>query len=163
MEVSLEAYRAAIGLFNCFRMRCFKFVYSLNHADATLTFLWIAFCIVLRIVLSNDVELNPEPFFKFDHLNARSLNVGDKFEEISLLVRDDEFDVFAVTETWLNNRVCSDCLQIAGYNPIIRLDRHDRIGGGVAFFTVSTLVAKRRLNLEFAAIEFLWIEFRITP
>ena len=121
----MEAYRAAIGLFNCFRMRCFKFVYSLNHADATLTFLWIAVCIVLRIVLSNDVELNPEPFFKFDHLNARSLNVGDKFEEISLLVRDDEFDVFAVTETWLNNRVCSDCLQIAGYNPIIRLDRHN--------------------------------------
>ena len=144
-------------------MRCFKFVYSLNHADATLTFLWIAFCIVLRIVLSNDVELNPEPFFKFDHLNARSLNVGDKFEEISLLVRDDEFDVFAVTETWLNNRVCSDCLQISGYNPIIRLDRHNRMGGGVAFFTVSTLVAKRRVNLEFAAIEFLWIEFRITP
>ena len=126
MEVSLEAYRAAIRLFNCFRMRCFKFVYSLNHADATLTFLWIAVCIVLRIVLSNDFELNPEPFFKFDHLNARSLNVGDKFEEISLLVRDDEFDVFA-------------------------------------FFTVSTLVAKRRLNLEFDAIEFLWIEFRITP
>ncbi|CAH3123717.1 unnamed protein product, partial [Pocillopora meandrina] len=41
------------------------------------------------------------------------------------------------TETWLNNRVCSDCLQIAGYNPIIRLDRHNRMGGGVAFFTNS--------------------------
>ena len=89
--------------------------------------------------------------------------MGDKFQEISLLARGNEFDVFAVTETWLIDRVSSDCLQIAGYNPIIRLDRHDRMGGGVAFFTVSTLVAKRRLNLEFAAIEFLWIEFRITP
>ena len=39
MGVSLEAYRAAIGLFNCFLIRCFKFVYSsLSHTDAALTF-----------------------------------------------------------------------------------------------------------------------------
>ena len=31
----------------------------------------------------------------------------------------------------------------------------------MAFFTVNTLVAKCRLDLEFAAIEFLWIYFRI--
>ena len=60
MGVSLEAYRAAIGLFNYFRIRCSKFVYSLNRADmTTLIFLSIIFCVVLRIVLSNDVELNP--------------------------------------------------------------------------------------------------------
>ena len=77
MGVSLEAYRAAIGLFSCFRIRCFKFVYSLNRADMTvLIFLSITFCVVLRVVLSNDVELNPGPFFKFAHLNARSLEQG---------------------------------------------------------------------------------------
>ena len=64
MEVSLEAYRAAIGLFNYFRIRCFKFVYSLNRADTALILLSIALCIVLRIALSNDVELNPGPFFQ---------------------------------------------------------------------------------------------------
>ena len=42
------------------------------------------------------------------------MNAGDKFEEISLLVRGNEFDAFAVTETWLNDRVSSDCLQITG-------------------------------------------------
>ena len=104
-------------------------------------------CIVLRIVFSSDVELNPGPFFKFGHLNVRSLNVGDKFQEISLLVRGNEFDVFAVPETWLNDRVSSDCLQIAGHNPIIRLHRHNRMGGGVAFFTVNTLVANRTLDV----------------
>ena len=108
MGVSLEAYRAAIGLFNYFRIRCFKFVYSLNRADmTTLIFLSITFCVVLRIVLSNDVELNPGPFFKFGHLNARSLNRDDKFDEISDLVKENGFDVFAVTETWLNDRVSS--------------------------------------------------------
>ena len=88
MEVSLEAYRAAIGLYNYFRIRCFKFVYSLNRADTALIFLSITLCFVLRIVLSNDVELNPGPFFKFGHLNARSLNRDDKFDEISDLVKE---------------------------------------------------------------------------
>lgn len=126
-----------------------------------LIFLSITFCVVLRIVLSNDVELNPGPFFKFGHLNAKSLNRDDKFDEISDLVKENGFDVFAVTETWLNNRVSSDSLQITGYNPIIRLDRYQRVGGGVAFFTANSLVVKRRLDLELAAVEFLWIEFRI--
>ena len=89
------------------------------------------------------------------------MNGDDKFDEISELVKENGFDVFAVTETWLNDRVSSDCLQIPGYNPIIRRDRNQRMGGGVAFFTANSLVVKRRLHLELAAIEFLWIEFRI--
>ena len=35
------------------------------------------------------------------------------------------------------------------------------MGGSVAFFTANSLVVKRRLDLELAAVEFLWIEFRI--
>ena len=53
------------------------------------------------------------------------------------------------------------CLQITGYKPIIRPDRYQRVGVGVAFFTANSLVVKRRLDLELAAVEFLWIEFRI--
>ena len=87
--------------------------------------------------MSNDAELHPGPFFKFRHLNAGSLNRNDKFDEISDLVKENGFDVFAVTETWLNDRVSTYCLQIPGYNPIIRLDSHQRMGGGVAFFTVT--------------------------
>ena len=121
----------------------------------------ITLCIVLRIVLSNDVELNPGSFFNFGHLNARSLKRDNKFDEISDLAKENGFDVFVVTETWLNDRVSSDCLQIPGYNPIIRLNRYQRMGGGVAVFTANSLVVRRRLDLEFAAVELLWIEFRI--
>ena len=52
-------------------------------------------------------------------------------------------------------------VEIPGYGPIIRLDRHQRVGGGVAFFTANSLVVKCRLDLELVAVEFLWIEFRI--
>ena len=89
------------------------------------------------------------------------MNGNEKFDGISELVKENGFDVFAVTETWLNDRVSSNCLQIPGYNPIIRHDRNQRMGGGVAFFTANSLVVKRRLDLELAAVDFLWIEFRI--
>ena len=133
----------------------------MNRADTALICLSITLCIVLKIALSNDVELNPGSFFKFGHLNARSLNRDDKFDKISELVKENGFDIFAVTETWLNDRMSSDCLQIPGWNPIIRLDRHQKMSGGVAFFTSNSLVVKRRLDLELATVEFLWIEFRI--
>ena len=45
--------------------------------------------------------------------------------------------------------------RIPGYGPIIRLDRHQRVGGGVAFFTANSLVVKRRLDMELVAVEFL--------
>ena len=57
--------------------------------------------------------------------------------------------------------VSSDCLQITGYNPIIRLERHQRRSGGVALFETDPLVAKRRSDLELAVVEFLWVEFCI--
>ena len=57
--------------------------------------------------------------------------------------------------------VSSDCLQISGYNPIIRLEGHQRRGGGVALFETDSFVAKHRSDLELAVVEFLWVEFRI--
>ena len=162
MGVSLEAYRAAVGLFNYFRIRCFKFVYSLNRADmTTLIFLSITFCVVLRIVLSNDVELNPGPFFTFGQLNARSLNRDDKFDEIFDLVKENGFDFFLS----LKHGSTLEC-------PVIVYKLQDTIilsdltgtREGVAvlfFFTANSFVVKRRLDLELVAVEFLWIEFRI--
>ena len=41
----------------------------------------------MRIALSNDVELNSGPFYKFGHLNARSLIRDGKFDENSELVK----------------------------------------------------------------------------
>ena len=52
--------------------------------------------------MSNDVQLDPSPvqFFTIGQLNDRSLNVGcNKFEEISFLVSESNFDIFAITET----------------------------------------------------------------
>jgi hypothetical protein len=68
-------------------------------------------CIV--IILANDVQLNPKPVqhFSIGQLNVRSLNIREKFEELSFLIKENNFDVFAVCETWLNaEHISSDHL-----------------------------------------------------
>ena len=120
------------------------------------------FIAYILVILSNDVQLNPGPvqFFTIGQLNAISLNVGrDKFEEISSLVSENNFDIFAITETWLNEHISSDSFAIPGYSIIIRLIEWE--GGGVAIYTSDSLIVKRRLDLEIAGLELLWIEFQL--
>ena len=67
----------------------------------------------LLVLLAGDVSSNPGPThtnagkllgkrgFRFAHLNARS--IVNKMDEIRLLLRDNPFQVFAVSEAWLNS------------------------------------------------------------
>jgi hypothetical protein len=58
------------------------------------------------------------------------LNIREKFEELSFLIKENNFDVFAGCETWLNaEHISSDSFVIPGCNQIIRLDREGRMGG----------------------------------
>ena len=108
MGANLETFRAALGMFNSLKFTIFKYIYYYAY---------------IRIILSNDIELNPGPVtsFSLGDLNARSLNIRDKFDEISFLIRENNFDVFAVSETWLHERISGEFLSVPGYNPIIRL------------------------------------------
>ena len=78
-----------------------------SHVGTLLTLLFV---VVLLIIMANDVELNPGPFslLKFGHLNVRSLNNQDKFDELSLIIKDNNFHIFAISETWLNNDISND-------------------------------------------------------
>ena len=165
MSVSIEAYRAAIGLFNSFRIISISYFRSVSEKYSLVgTLLTVLFVVVLLIIMANDVELNPGPFslLKFGHLNVRSLNNQDKFDELSLIIKDNNFHIFAISETWLNNEIGNDNFKIAGYNSIIRLDRNHRIGGGVALFSVDSIFLQRRHDLEFPGFEFLWAEFSVS-
>lgn len=74
------------------------------------------------------------------HLNIRSLNTG--FDEMRSLVCDFDFDVFAVSETWLHPDTPSENYKIPGYTilrkdraiPIRSQTREDVMGGGVALY-----------------------------
>ena len=120
-------------------------------------------------MVAGDIETNPWPSSKFNlwvtlmgHINARSLNIEDKFDEICCLVHNVNLDILAVSETWLNDSISSDSLNIQGFAPIIRLDRQNgRRAGGVALYISSSIAYRRRLDLENCEFELLFVEFKI--
>ena len=58
--------------------------------------------------------------FRIAHLNYQSIN--NKFDIIKQQIRDANFDIFTLSETWLTSDNSSNLLEIQGYN-LIRLDR----------------------------------------
>lgn len=68
---------------------------------------------------------------KLCHLNVRSL--PRHFEEIKMLMLMNDFDLFAMSETWLSSTWTDPELAIDNYT-IYRYDRNDAKGGGVAIY-----------------------------
>ena len=62
--------------------------------------------LLLLILLSSDIEVNPDLprnlTSNVGHINVGSLNVEDKFDEITTVVLEQQLDIFAASETWLN-------------------------------------------------------------
>jgi hypothetical protein len=70
-------------------------------------------------LLSGIVHPNPGPqqiSMSIAHLNARSLNIADKFNEILATAFIHKFDLFAFSETWLNPNIDSNLILIPGYS-----------------------------------------------
>lgn len=91
---------------------------------------------------------------KLGHLNVRSILAG--FEQLSEYINSENFEVFAVSETWLNIDIGNDLITIPSYN-FIRLDRNSR-GGGLGIFIKNTYQYKiifREIN---NTLEQLWIK-----
>ena len=152
MGVSLEVYKAAVGLFDgLIDYVCYK-VFNLCVSSLIDLLCGCIFTLILLfsvlILLSGDVQINPGPFTNFTlnigHINARSLNDVDKFEEIVSMVIHHKLDIFAVSETWLNNSISSDLFSIPGFSPMFRLDRCDgRKAGGSALTTNFHILVSR--------------------
>lgn len=159
MGVSLEAYRAAIGLFNLHIPLLKQICLSMPLIYIIPLSLFLCFAILL--IISGNIESNPGPktlCLSLAHLNARSLNISDKFSEISALILLHNFDIFGVSETWLNHKISDDQIHIPGYSLPHRLDRVNRPGGGVALFISEHLYSRRRRDLESADLELVLVE-----
>ena len=122
--------------------------------------------LALFFLTCSDVEINPGPersvSLNIGHLNVRSLNVVDKFEEIASIILNEDFKIFALSKTWLNSSIPSELFDIPGYCPLFRLYRSDgRRAGGVGLYVSSFFASKRRRDLETTDFELLWVEIKI--
>ena len=100
------------------------------------------------IKLVHDIEVNPGPDkstkesptssknnnnIKIAHLNVRSLKNRGHFVQVKDIVTSHNFDVFTISETWLDHTVSNLEIEIPGYD-IYRIDRQNKRGGGVCAY-----------------------------
>jgi hypothetical protein len=72
-------------------------------------------------------------------MNARS--IVNKIKELKVMIEEENMDIIAITETWLNDNVTDDEVSINGYT-LFRKDRRDEVkcrGGGVAMYIKNKL------------------------
>lgn len=95
---------------------------------------------------------------KIGHLNVRSLLNGfDAFKEFII---SENFDICAVSETWLSSNISSDVVGIENYT-FIRKDRESR-GGGVGFYIKDFLNVKIINTPADTSLEQLWFSASIS-
>jgi hypothetical protein len=169
MVVSLEVYRAAIGIFNFRVLRTAK-TNLLNLLLVMLgKYLTIILCyliVLILLFLSGDIETIPGPpqnlTLNVGHIKAKSLNNEGKYDEICSIIYDLNLDICSATETWLNSSIPSDSLNIQCFSTIIRPDRQgNRRAGGIALYLSSDIAFTRRTDLENFELELLFVEFKI--
>ena len=111
-----------------------------------------------KLVFSGDIHLNPGPNASSSRstinnstilscalLDCRSL--CNKLTEFQGLVYGNDFDIAAVTETWLRDGYLDNEILPDEY-AIFRKDRSDRRGGGVLLAVKRDILAYRRCDLE---------------
>ena len=74
-----------------------------------------------------------------------------------MLIWEKPFDIFAVSETWLNTSILDSELSLAGYT-LIRQDRKNRSGGGTTIYLRDGIAYLHRKNVSDESSEICWIE-----
>ena len=114
------------------------------------------------LLLAGDVELNPGPDKnKTGNISICQLNVHSLPDKLSAIKNSltEHHDIIALTETLLRPYHQQE-LAIKEFHPVIRLDRHDRGGGGCAVYIRNTLHYTKLDFLETPEIEALWLKIR---
>lgn len=91
----------------------------------------------LRILIN--IICNQRQGLRVCHLNAQSLFM--KIDEFRGMFVDSNVDVVCVTETWFKTDVADEVYALKGYR-LLRGDRPNRIGGGVAIYIRNTIFVK---------------------
>ena len=125
----------------------------------------------IQIVTSKEnttaaTQLSTSKFLKLKlqiaHLNVRSVKERNHLIQLRELMREKNYDVLAISESWLNSTTTNAEVEIAGYK-ITRLDRTKKVGGGVCVYTRSSLKVKRLKEMSVTSeteLQQLWVQIQ---
>lgn len=95
------------------------------------------------------------------HLNCRSIKAPSKIDEIKSIVRDNTFDIFALSETWLASDISNRTVEIPGYT-LCRSDRQaPGRGGGIGIFLSKGMIFKHVCKTSIPSCELILLEITI--
>ena len=98
--------------------------------------------------------LNQNHHLSFVHYNVQSL-----LPKIDLLQAElHNFDIIALTETWLHAGIDTEELMLRPFNPPERKDRQTERHGGVILYIKEGINYRRGHGLETGRVECIWIE-----
>ena len=126
---------------------------------------------LLILLICGDIETNPGPIrnisclkdlcskrgLKLLHQNVRGIQ--GKFDEIKILLQQNKFDIFGMTELFTNKIIPSSTFNIPGFT-FLRVDRRNGQGKGVGMYIRNEIYSTRRTDLEDDEYESIWIETR---
>ena len=107
--------------------------------------------IIQKHVACASPRLNNE--LKIGFINVRSLY--PKLDEIQYIIQTNDFDIFGINETWLDQYIKNEEISIQGYN-IVRKDRN-RHGGGVCVYIKQTITYNVLFSNDQNPIESIWL------
>ena len=129
---------------------------------------WTGLLLAVSCLLSGDVEPNPGPgrtggsiTVMFQNVQSVKNKLGDLRQSAAELQK---FSIVTMAETWLTGAIESAELEsVLPSHTLLRRDRVNRAGGGVACFVSNSLSPERREALEPSDAEMLVVEARTAP
>jgi len=97
------------------------------------------------------------------HLNVRSLKCREHFILVKEAILENKFDIFTISETWLNSSVTDLEIEIPGY-VIYRIDRQAKNGGGVCAYVSRNYSTEYLSNISLitaSGFHQLWLKIHI--
>ena len=95
---------------------------------------------------------------KIGHININ--RIYSKIDQLEHYIRSNDFDIFCVTETWLNDNVSNSHISIDGYK-IFRKDRVGKQGGGELIYVKENIKTVCHDSLNSSPVECLWVEVKL--
>ena len=103
------------------------------------------------------------PGLKLWHWNANSYSLHKKYEVQNLIVKNNMFDVFSVSETHFKNYHDSSLFDITNYKMEVKNRTHDPVrtfGGGLLVYIKDNLEYERLFDLEINELEIIWLKIK---
>ena len=93
-------------------------------------------------------------------LNCNARSLCKKMDELQCVCDDDNIDICAISESWLNDDIPTTSVGLFGYFPPMRNDRSHKRGGGVAVYVRQGLQYRHWPELQDSAVESVCITIR---